>query len=159
MPADSQSALAVSSRGDRPAPCWRTISARASCRRWAAGGSAELTGVFLGMISLLARVRAERAQQATGLVHARADDAQRLQRQGGFVEKPLAASHLFEPVRPVLRRDDEVLAARAGRGLAPGWIGPGRVAEAGAVFLAVDAVAPVAHAEHQAGVDEQAGVA
>ena len=65
---------------------------------------------------------------------------------------------LFDPVRSVLRRCREVLASSASGGLSPSRIGTDGVAEAGAVFLAVDAETPVAHAEREAGVGQHAGI-
>ena len=59
----------------------------------------------------------------------------------------------------MLLRHHEVLATPAGGGLTARRIRSGGVAQAGAVFLAVDTKSPVAHAEHEAGVHQQPGVA
>ena len=66
---------------------------------------------------------------------------------------------LFFPIHLMLRSNSEVATTRARRGFTAHRVRRGRTAETGAVFLAVNAEAPIADSEGQTRIDQRARIA
>src|SRR5665213_3198477 len=101
----------------------------------------------------------DRAHDGEGFAEAFACDLERLRRQHRLVEQCLEPASLFFPIHPMLRTHGEIAARCTCRGFPAYRVGCACTAEAGAVLLAVDTEAPVAHPERQARLGEHAGIA